>query len=365
MNDRERYLATLLGAPVDRAPYYLYWGPWERTWQRWRQEGMPADIQTFADVRKAFGADALPHTLPVNTGPCPKIPRVVLEKSEDYVVFIDEWGIKRRDYMHGESMSAFLEFPVKNRHDWERFKAAHLDPDHPNRLDGDWRELGEAWMAAGYPIRLGAFPSAGIFGPYRWLMGDEEGLIALITMPDLAHDIMDHLTKLYLTVFAKVVAEVRVDEIHLWEDMCYRNGPLISPDMWETFLGPCYRRIKGFAEVHAIPIISVDTDGNPDLITPPMIEAGVNVLFPMEVAAGCDVNVWRRKYPALGMLGGIDKRKLAEDSRAIEEELARVRPAMEAGRYIPTLDHLIPDDVSWDNYVDYAQKLRFMVGEGR
>ncbi|MGC9346574.1 MAG: uroporphyrinogen decarboxylase family protein [Anaerolineae bacterium] len=365
ISDRERYLATLLGDPVDRAPYYLYWGPWARTWQGWRQEGMPDHLQTFADVRLAFGADALPHALPVNTGPCPEIPRVVLEESEDYVVFIDDWGIKRRDYKHGESMSAFLEFPVKNRQDWEHFKTAYLDPHHPERLKGNWRSLGRAWMAGGYPIRLGAYPSAGIFGPYRWLMGDEEGLIALITMPDLAHEIMDHLATLYLTVFEKVTADVRVDEIHLWEDMCYRNGPLISPEMWETFLGPGYRRIKDFAEAHEIPIISVDTDGNPDLIAPPMIEAGVNLLFPMEVAAGCDVNVWRGKYPELGMLGGIDKRALAKSPQAIAEELDRIRPALKAGRYIPALDHLVPDDVSWENYAYYARALKQIVTADR
>ncbi|MGC9469147.1 MAG: uroporphyrinogen decarboxylase family protein [Anaerolineae bacterium] len=361
MNDRERYIAHLQGKPTDRAPFLLYWGPWARTWDRWRHQGMPAHFHDFADVRAAFGADAVPHALPVNTGPCPEIPSTVLEEDENYVVFIDGWGIKRRDYKHGESMSAFLEFPVKGREDWEAFKATYLDPDHPNRLSGNWRELGQAWGAKNFPIRLGAYPNAGIFGPYRWLMGDEEGLVALYTMPDLAHEIMNHLTTLYLTVFEKVVAEVRVDEIHLWEDMCYRNGPLISPAHWEAFLGPCYHRIKAFADAHEIPLVSVDTDGNPDLIAPNMIEAGVNLLFPMEVAAGCDVTIWRRKYPTLGMLGGIDKRALAEGPHAIDAELARIQPALAAGRYIPALDHLVPDDVSWENYAYYVRALRTMI----
>ncbi len=363
MNDRERYLATILGDPVDRAPYWLYWGPWDRAWKRWRGEGMPDVYRNFSDVQAALGADALPRSLPVNTGPCPEIAHQILEEDADYVTFIDGWGIKRRDYKHGESMSEFLEFPVKDRSDWTRFKETYLDPNHPDRLAGNWREIGHAWMAEGYPIRLGAYPNAGVFGPYRWLLGDEEGLIALITMPDLALEIMDHLTSLYLTVFEQVVREVQVDEIHLWEDMCYRAGPLISPRHWRAFLGPCYRRIKAFADAHHIPIISVDTDGNPDLIAQPMIEAGVNLLFPMEVAAGCDVAVWRQKYPTLGMMGGIDKRALAKGPGAIDADLARIRPAVEAGRYIPALDHLIPDDVSWDNYVYYARALKRLVGK--
>jgi len=363
LNDRERYTATILGQPTDRVPFWLFWGPWGRTWQRWQAEGMPQRLHTFADVQVEFDSDTMPLTLPVNIGPCPEIELVVLEEDEDYVVYKDTWSIKRRDYKHGESMSAFLEFPVKHREDWEQFKATYLDPHHPDRLKGPWRELGREWMTEGYPIRLGAFPSAGIFGPYRWLMGDEEGLIALISMPELAHDIMDHLATLYLAVFEQVVAEIRVDEIHLWEDMCYRNGPLISPKMWKAFLGPGYERIKAFADAHNIPIISVDTDGNPARIARPMIDAGVNLLFPMEVAAGCDVSVWRREHRELALMGGIDKRALAKGAGAIDAELARIRPALDTGRYIPALDHLVPDDVSWDNYSHYARALKALIGK--
>jgi hypothetical protein len=110
-------------------------------------------------------------------------------------------------------------------------------------------------------------------------------------------------------------------------------------------------------------VISVDTDGNPDKITPPMIETGVNLLFPLEVAAGCDVNEWQRRYPNLAFSGGIDKRALAQGKAAIDAELERVRPAIERGRYIPELDHLVPDDVSWENYCYFAEKLKQMVGK--
>ncbi len=360
MNDRERFIACITGQPVDRPPYWLYWSPWGTTWRRWEREGKPASI---TDHRMGFAPDARPNSIPINCGPCPKLEKTIIEETDDFVVFTDTWGILRRDYRHGESMSEFLRFPVKSREDWLRFRDTHLNPDDPRRLDGDWREQCAAWTAQGEPIQLGTYPDVGIFGPVRWLLGDEDGLIAFVVEPDLVHEIMDHMTSLYLTVFAKVVREVRVDVIHLWEDMCYRAGPLISPRQWEQFLGPCYRRIKAFADAHDIPVISVDTDGNPDLIAGPMIRAGVNLLFPMEVAAGCDVNAWRAKYPTLGMMGGIDKRALAEGPAAIDRELARIAPAVAKGRYIPDLDHLIPDDVSWENYCYYAEALKRLVGK--
>jgi uroporphyrinogen decarboxylase len=360
MNDRERFIATVLGEPVDRPPYWLFWSPWERTWRRWEKEGKPAHI---IDLRKAFGSDQPPMSLPVNCGPCPKIEPTILEQDEDYYIHVDSWGITRRDYKHGESMAEFLDFPVKTREDWEKYNNTYLNPAHPERLSGNWRELGKEWMDNGVPIQLGYYPDVGVFGTVRWLLGDEQGLMAFYTMPDVVHDIMDHMTTLYLTVFEKVVQEISVDVIHIWEDMCYRNGPLISPRHWESFMGPNYRRIKSFADKHNIPVISVDTDGNPDKITKPMMHSGVNYLFPMEVAAGCDVNEWRNKYPALAMMGGIDKRALAHGRDAIDRELQRITPALQAGRYIPALDHLIPDDVSWSNYCYYAQSLRNLIGK--
>jgi uroporphyrinogen decarboxylase len=83
----------------------------------------------------------------------------------------------------------------------------------------------------------------------------------------------------------------------------------------------------------------------------------------MEVAAGVDVNAWREKFPSLAFMGGIDKRELALGPEAIDRELDRIWPCVEKGRYIPDLDHLIPDDVSWENYLYYVEQLKQRVGK--
>jgi len=358
LTTRERFIRCALGQPVDRPPFWLFWGPWGTTVKRWDTDGKPPE----ANHRNLWPVESPPTVVPINCGPCPHIPRTVLEENESYVTWVDHWGITRRDYKLGESMPAFLDFPVKNRDDWERYKVERLDPHHPDRLAGNWRAHCQEWMRQEIPIQLGSFPDVGIYGSVRWLLGDEECLLAFRLDPDLVHDIMKHMTSLYLTLFEQVVREVRVDVVHLWEDMCGRQGPLISPRDWREFMAPCYRRIHDFCVQSGIPILSVDTDGQPDLIVPPMLEAGVNYLWPLEVAAGCDVNVYRERYPTLGLMGGIDKRALAEGREAIDSELERVRPAMEKGRYIPELDHGIPNDVSWQNYCYYAQRLGQLVG---
>ena len=355
MTDRQRFIDCALGKSVDRPPYCLFWGPWARAWPRWESEGKPPEV---TDHRSFMQPDSPPRIVPVNLGPCPAIERTVIEENEDYIVHTDGWGIVRRDYKHAESMSEFIEFPVKSRDDWERFKAERLDPRHPERLAGEWRDIARSWMDAEIPIQLGHFPDCAVYGSVRWLLGDEECLLAFYEDPELVHGIMDHMTDMYIAVFSEVVKEVRVDVIHIWEDMCGRQGPLISPTHWREFMGPCYRRIKEFAVDNDIPVLSVDTDGKPDDIVPPMMETGVNYLYPMEVAAGTDVNDYRKRFPELALMGGIDKRALAVDPAAIDAELDRIWPAVETGRYVPDLDHLIPDDVSWSNYEHYCRELK-------
>jgi hypothetical protein len=358
MTERDRFLACLRGEPLDRPPYWLFWGPWPTTRARWEREGMPANC----DLRTHLGSDRPPATVQVNYGPCPRIERRVLQEDDDYVLFTDSWGILRRDYKRAESMSEFIEFPVKSRQDWERFRDERLDPDHPDRFIGAWQERAEESARQGVALQLGNYPDVGVFGALRWLLGDEECLLAFYTDPQLVHDIMDHMTTVYLAVFARVVQTLRIDVIHIWEDMCGRQGPLISPQHWDQFMAPNYLRIRDFASKHDIPVISVDTDGDPRLIIPNMMAAGVNYMWPFEVAAGCDVAEIRRRWPDLGMMGGIDKRALAIGPKAIDAELERVAPVIETGRYIAALDHLVPDDVSWASYCYYAEALRKRIG---
>jgi len=362
MTDRERFLACQLGCPVDRPPYWLFWGPWGTTWERWQREGMA--FKNFGEVTRSFGAESRPRVVPIRYGPCPPLSQDNIEQTDEWRIFIDRWGIKRRDFKHHESMSEFIEFPVKTRDDWARYKAEHLDPDHPDRFPGDWLKQCREWTNQGCPIQLGDFPDVTLFGGVRWLLGDLECLTAFYDMPEVVADMMNHLTDLYLSLFERVVeAGVRVDVIHIWEDMSGRQGSLISPAHFRQFMTPNYARLRAFADRHGIPLMSVDTDGQPDLIVPAMMEGGVNYLWPLEVAAGCDVNVFRRKYPTLAFMGGIDKRALAIGPEAIDVELSRVRPAVQAGRYIPDLDHGIPDDVSWTNFRYYAERLRELIGK--
>lgn len=86
-------------------------------------------------------------------------------------------------------------------------------------------------------------------------------------------------------------------------------------------------------------------------------EIGMNVMSPMEVAAGCDVVEIGRQYPDLVIFGGIDKRVLSQGREAIDRNLAYVLPPMKArGGYIRTCDHGVPAEVPYQEYVYYRKR---------
>jgi len=64
-----------------------------------------------------------------------------------------------------------------------------------------------------------------------------------------------------------------------------------------------------------------------------------------------------KAFPELVISGGIDKRVLASGREAIDKHLEYVLPAMrERGGYIPTCDHGVPPEVSYDDYLYYRTR---------
>jgi uroporphyrinogen decarboxylase len=132
--------------------------------------------------------------------------------------------------------------------------------------------------------------------------------------------------------------------------------------MVEEFMMPHYDRLADFARRRNVPVISVDTDGKVDELVRVMVGHGVTTIYPFEVQAGNDVLRFRREYPDLGIMGGLDKRALARGEAEIHHELGRAERMLAAGGWVPGFDHAIPPDVPWINYKHFLEELRDMIG---
>ena len=355
MTSGERFIRCLTGQPVDRVPYGvgLGWCPWSETLARWKKETGRQDL----DPAREFGFDSSCAGPALHAGIFPGYEWTLLRDEGELAVYRDEKGITMRGRKDGGSMPEFLDYPVKTRADWEKLKAERFNPETPERIPQDWAAFRDKIRASGEAVQVGNFPF-GVFGTPRDLLGAETLLIAFYEEPDMLRDMMEHLTTLWLALWARVAGEVRIDHIHIWEDMSGRQGSLISPKMVGEFMMPQYDRIARFAAAAGVRVVSVDTDGDCSELVPLMMEHGVNMFMPFEVQAGNDIRAYRRRYPTLGIMGGLDKRVLAGRRTDVEREVICAAEMVRHGRYITGFDHLIPPDASWDNFKYAAERLK-------
>ena len=356
MTSRQRFLSSLRGGNLDRFFRYEH-GPWPTTRERWIREGYPED----ASFGAFFEMDPL-NRIQINSGYCdspyePKFEVAEAEERDGYRVYIDADGIRKRELVtrSDTSMPQFLEFPVAGRSDWEEVRE-RLNPDDARARIGDPERLNQQCGDPNVPTML---PMCGAFGHPRNLLGDEGLSYLIFDDPALLDEILDNWRDVYVALLRELTAVVRVDSILIWEDMCYRNGPLISPEHFRIFMLPRYQELVAAARECGIEGIIVDTDGDCLSMIPLFLEADVDCLMPFEVQAGMDVVAIAADYPELSIMGGIDKRALARDRAAIRAEVERVVPHfLSRGLFIPTLDHTAPPNIPFENFQYYLACLR-------
>jgi hypothetical protein len=282
-----------------------------------------------------------------------------LEDHGEWLLQKNKWGILERASKDNSSPAAFLHSPVQSWSDWELIKE-RLQPDLSKRLPQNWPSLVESYRSRTYPLVIGG--EQGFYGSPRYLLGDERIFTVLYDDPKLVLAINDHLCDLWINIYDQVLQQTDVDMALIWEDMCFKTGPLISPAMFRKFMLPYYKRLTGLFRDHGIKNIFVDTDGNCWKLIPLFLEAGVTGLYPFEVNAGMDVVKVRESFPRLQMIGGIDKMVLFQGTQEIDRELDyKVNSILGLGGYVPMIDHLVPVGVNWQAFQYYRTRLNQMV----
>lgn len=357
MTNRERIVETLRCRPVDRPPFpsWLGFDPWGETLERWCRESGIADLE----VATYFGMDRWFRVAPLEYGPLPRFEEREIGADDEFVVSVDYRGITRRNRRDGGSMPEWIDHPVKTRGDWQRYKVERLSGPLAPRVDGLVGFFADC-ARDDVPVQVGVFPW-GAFGTLRDLMGATGCLLAFYDDPDLVSDIVGTYTGLWLELYSLACDAGRVDHVHVWEDMSGKQGSLISIAMVEEFLMPSYDRVAAFARDRGIPILSVDTDGMVAELLPVFARHGVNAFMPFEAQAGNDLLAYRRDFPAVGMMGGLDKSALARSKADIHRELDKAAAMFAAGGWIVGFDHLIPPDVPWKNFAYAVGELERMI----
>ena len=374
MKDVERLRAMYEGGKFDHL-FRKSFGYFPQTMERWKREGMPEDAAPGGPrFNEYFGYDELPWVdQGVDLGGCeaplcPRYEEKVLREEDGHEIVQDFIG-RVMAYPKGQReqvMPTFLKHAVASRKDWEEEIKPRLNPDTLER----WTKFDEKAKHARESVARGEkLRFAKAIGGYmylRSLVGPVDLLYLFYDHPDLVEDMMKHWRDFMVKCLVRSQqAGGPFFRLFLYEDICYKTGPLISPEMMKRFLMPYYRELyqelqsRQREKLH----FEVDTDGDCRSVMDLYIETGVDGMSPFEVAAGCDVVEIGKKYPKLFMSGGIDKRALAKGPRAIDAMMERIMPTMvKRGLYVPTVDHTVPDDVSLANYLHWRKRMLEMDG---
>ncbi len=352
MNVKERFTATLRFEETDRPFFMPSIGFWKETLDRWYGEGLPKYVINELVAVLYFNYDYW-VPIPVGTheqpGFFPPFARKTIEKGENWRIVRDGAGKVFKEFTDGSSsVPLFLEAPVKNMDDFRQLRW-RLRPNMPGRaINPAWDIMNSFCAKQGLPLVV---QFSGLFGFHRHLLGDEELMLAYYDMPDVIHAMSKAWVRLTRGTLRRMTKRYDITMVAFWEDMCFRNGPLISPKTFREFMTPYYREVIDDARENGIEFFQVDTDGDCTLVIPLFEEVGVNMLLPFEVQAGMDILKVREDHPKTAIFGGLDKRVLAETKDDIEEEVMSKVPAMlEQGGYFPAIDHAVPPDVSLKNF---------------
>lgn len=361
MSHRERFRRLMHFQTVDRG---VHWEFGYLGIERWRNEGLAREI-TAGDgpgsVERYFGVDPTVW-VPINCNLVPPFPPGVkmLEDHGELQVFQRSDGLVYEcPATGGETIPRYIKFPIASRDDWKKFKDK-LNPASPERHQIDWKKTGETLRASDVPVGIwfGSF-----FGTPRNWVGFEN--IALMVYDDrrLVEEIVATLAELYYSQMELALGEIEVDFAGGWEDICFRNGPLISPQMFSEIVVPHMKRVARLLRAHGCDVIWTDCDGDIRKLVPLFLEAGVNCMFPLEIHPGSDPVELREQYGKQILLcGGLDKQKMSKGKKDILAELKRVEKVVDQGGYIPHMDHRVPTDVSYENYKYYVREKLALLG---
>ena len=366
MNAKERIRCALSFQEADRVP--ITDSQWVSTVERWRGEGLPADISP---------ADYFDYEL-IKIGPdqSPQFPSRTLSEDADYVIETTPYGGVVRNRKDYASLPDVLEYPCKTRDDWEKKMKPRLTPDK-GRVDwkGEWPRgiaFDERQQAIQVSSRvqsltgLPAYQQARVEGKavaytaavgsgyiHQSYLDTESLLVNVISDPEWLVDMYETTADLVMGMYDIMVAGgFEFDAAFLACDLGYNHGTFYSPRHFEQQLHPTFARLFGFFHERGIPVI-LHSDGRVMSLIPYFIEEGLDCLNPLEVKAGMDLVQLKEQYgDKLAFMGGIDVQAMADpDPRVIEEEIrTKILIAKEGGGYIYHSDHSVPANVSFEQY---------------
>ena len=368
MTNRERALNILHYKPADRLPA-VHFGYWRELLDEWVEQGkIKKEIahelrdgnEVDRELNRIIGWDFDWATLDVpNQKLFPAFKAEVLEELPDGSKrVLNPEGLIERIKPGRTSIPSEDDYLLKDRKAFEELFLPKMQFTL-DRLDLDYYKKLNETKPQDVPFGLNV---GSVLGDIR-NMTSVVGMSFLLYDEDetLFADIVDAYADMQYKVVEKILETgVKFDFAHYWEDICFKNGPLIDPDTFEELCAKHYKKRNDLLNSYGIDLISLDCDGVTDKLLPIWYNNGVNIMFPIEIGVWGDQFEAARNKLGKGLLGvgGMDKTTFRRDKAAVDGELERMKRLAELGGFIPCPDHRLMPGSKFELVQYYAEEIK-------
>jgi uroporphyrinogen decarboxylase len=302
MTSRERLRASLRHEEPDRVP--IDWGggttgieieAYDRLKALLGFDGPPTrtfvrdHVEIDEPILQRFGID----TRYLRVGP-PSGYRLQLDADNSY---LDIWGTRWRK-PPSSLYYDMVEFPIAEptREALRRYRWP--DPRDPGRTAG-LRE--RARFLAG-ETEFGVVLDVTGFGVFEqgWaLRGFENFLADLLAEPEFAEALIQGVADYQVALYEHVLAEVGpyLDVVMVAEDLGTQTGPMVSPAVYRRLIKPAQKRVWQSIKRQTRASLFLHSCGAIRAFIPDLIEIGVDILNPVQVAAtGMDPGTLKAEF---------------------------------------------------------------------
>ncbi len=266
--------------------------------------------------------------------------------------FIDEYGriMKYEKYKgDGTYILGYHGGHLRNFEDFERWGS--LDPEDEIRL-----VLLQAALDAQKELNdeVFAVPSVASIFENTWEGFGLENFSRILANPKQTKQIFDDRGKFTLEM-VKIITEHDVRALLLWDDYGFKNGLLMSPRNYRTYVFPWLKQICELAHKEDCKVI-LHSDGDLSEIFEDIIKSGVDALHPIEpTTANTEYDIFKlhEKYSdQLTFIGNIAPTMLSIGTITEIEEYSKklIRELAPGGGYIFSSGHSINPAVTLDRW---------------
>jgi uroporphyrinogen decarboxylase len=191
-----------------------------------------------------------------------------------------------------------------------------------------------------------------------YLRGMENLFQDIVLKPEMAEALLERITDLRIFQ-AQTYARAGVDILALGDDIAMQRGMIMSPRMWQKWFKPRLIRVIDAARaVNPDILVWYHTDGDCRVVIPEIIEAGVNILNPVQPECLDPAEIKSLYGDRLAFSGTIGTQTTMpfgtpkEVKAVIKERIATVG---RGGGLLLAPTHVLEPDVPWENVLAFIE----------